>query len=194
MNTYLPRTSFVCWLPVFIHKIRTKYSLLRTLLLQPVFACLTHLSQISSEFFSFVIIKHITYRLVVLKRHQCFEQIYCILYCSDLERSICAHVIPAFCMCGWSSKRRLSSLWVCERWRFSEVTLSSIAEVFISQDIWLRAAISFPATLGGRVNQGTTWWRTKWELLVTGTTNLLWQRVSASGERTGSPDWSSGSA
>lgn len=34
---------------------------------------------------------------------------------------------------------------MCERWRFSDVTLSSIAAVFISHDIWERAAIWFSA-------------------------------------------------
>lgn len=33
---------------------------------------------------------------------------------------------------------------VCERWRFSDVTLSSMAAVLMSQDIWDRAAIWLP--------------------------------------------------
>lgn len=62
-------------------------------------------------------------------------------------------VLPACNVCGWSSRRRLSSLCVCERWRFSEVTLSSMAVVFISQDIWDRAAISFSVGHKYGVNQ-----------------------------------------
>ena len=52
--------------------------------------------------------------------------------------------IPVCWVCGWSSNRRLTRRCVCERWRFSEVTLSSIAAVFMSQDIWDRAAIWLP--------------------------------------------------
>lgn len=52
--------------------------------------------------------------------------------------------IPVCWVCGWSSNRRLTRRCVCERWRLSEVTLSSIAAVFMSQDIWDRAAIWLP--------------------------------------------------
>lgn len=53
---------------------------------------------------------------------------------------------PEYGFTGMSSSRRCRSLWVCERWRFREVTLSSIEAVFISHDIWFSIDISYSAS------------------------------------------------
>lgn len=50
--------------------------------------------------------------------------------------------LPRYGFTGISSRRRCKSLCVWERWRFSEVTRSSIDAVFISHDIWFKAGSS----------------------------------------------------